>query len=115
MQNVVSGITFEIMIFISGTRSCLSVCSTARRSHKKAKGHQRRCAFGVENIAHDLVRGRTTSQTRTGAKRMRKGACEGFRSELQFAPVEDHLRSLLLLASCELSDASGSHMNRQSR
>ena len=111
MQNVVSSNTYEIMIFI--VRACPFAQRRAGRTRRRKDTNEG--AFGVENLARDLVRGRTTSQTRMGAKRMRKGACEGFRSELQFAPVEDHLRSLLLLASCDLSDASGSLVNRQSR
>ena len=78
MQNVVSGNTYEIMIFISGARSCLSVCSTASRSHKKAKGHQRRCAFGVENLARDLVRGRTTIQDAKGRQKSAEGSLRSF-------------------------------------
>ena len=78
MQNVVSGNTYEIIIFISGTRSCLSVCSTANRSHKKAKGHQRRCVIGVENLARDLVRGRTEIQDAKGSQKSAEGSLRRF-------------------------------------
>ena len=78
MQNFVFGNTFEILVSISGARPCLSVCSTANKPHKNAEGHQRRCVIGVENIARDLVRGRTKNQDAKGSQKSAEGSLRRF-------------------------------------